>query len=94
MFAIISKLLIFSPSNTQINKFRFQLMDTFFHCLSTFSGFSSHSNPHSKGLFLILRITRFHNRFYIWIVTSLKSTARQHRQNSFYLILLLLLLHM
>ena len=29
-------------------------MDTFFHCLSSFSEFSRQSNPHSEDLFLIL----------------------------------------
>ena len=48
-----------------------------------FSGFPSKSNPHSQDLFLILRKTRSHNRFYIKIVTSLKSTTRQHRPNHF-----------
>ena len=36
-----------------------------------------------EDLFLILRNTRFHNRFYIRIVTSFKSTTRCHRCNSF-----------
>ena len=47
----------------------------FFHCLSL-SGFSFISNPHSENVFLILGNTRFHSRFYIWIVASLKSTTR------------------
>ena len=34
IIAVISKLLIFSP--TQIQKFPFQLMDIFFHCLQPF----------------------------------------------------------
>ena len=93
MITVISKLLIFSPSHTRKHKFCFQLMDTFFHFLNPFSGFSSQSNPHSKNLFLILRNKRFHNRFYMWIVTSLKSTIRQHRYNSFYLSGLFLLLY-
>ena len=42
----------------------------------SFSGFPSQSNPHCEDLFLIFRNTRFHNRFYIWTVTSLKSTTR------------------
>ena len=46
----------------------------FFHCLSTFSGFSLQLNPHSKNPFLILGNTKFHNWFYICIITSLKST--------------------
>ena len=73
----------FFSSHTQIHKFRFQLIDTFFHYLSPFSGFSSQSNPHNEDLFLILRNTKFHNQFYIWIVTSLESTTRWHRYNSF-----------
>ena len=39
----------------------------FFH--SPYSEFSSQPNPR----FMTLRKTRFHNGFYIWIVTSLKS---------------------
>ena len=83
MITVISKLLLFFFSHTQIHRFRFQLMDNFFHCLSTFSGYFSQSNPHSEYLFAMLRNTRFHNRFYIWIVTSLKSTKRYHRHNRF-----------
>ena len=65
----------FSPAhaNTQI---LLSAYGYFYRCLKPFSGFSSQSNPHSKDLFLILRNTRFHNRFYMWIVTSLKSTIR------------------
>ena len=66
----------FSLLHTQIRKFCLQLMDTFFHCLNTFPGFSSQSNSHSKYLFLILRNVRFQTRFYMWIVTSLKRTIR------------------
>ena len=69
---------VFSLPHTQIHKFCFQLMGAFFHCLNNFSGFSSQSNPHSKELFLILRNTRFHKQFFMWTVTSLKSTIRQH----------------
>ena len=83
----------FSPSHTQTHKFRFQLMDTFFHCLSSFLGFYSQSNPHSVDIFLILRNTSFHNRFYIWTVTSLKSTTGQQGHNSFFLSRLFLLLY-
>ena len=72
----IIKLLFFFLSHTHTYKFRFQLRDTFFHCLSPCSGFSFQSNPHSEDLFLILGNTGFHNRFCIWIVTSLKSTTR------------------
>ena len=39
-------------------------MDTFFHCLRSFSGFSSQSNPHSEDLFLTVRNARFPNLFY------------------------------
>ena len=55
----------------------------FFHYLSPFLGFSFQSNPHNEDPFLILGNTSFHYRLYIWIVTSLKSTTRQHRYNSF-----------
>ena len=72
---IISKLLFFFLSHTQIHKLHYKLMDTLFHCLIPFSGFSFQSNPHNKGRFLILRNTGFHNQFYIWIVTSLKSST-------------------
>ena len=68
MITVISKLLFFSFSHThadkQIHKFRFQLMDTFFHCLSFFLGFSSQSNPH---------LGNFHSWFYIWIVLLLRA---------------------
>ena len=73
MITVISNLL-FLFSHTQIHKFHFKLMDTIFDCFSHFSGFSSQSNSHSEDLFLILRNTGFYSRFYIWIVTSLKST--------------------
>ena len=79
MITVISKLklFIFFPlPYTQIHKFCFHHMDTFFYCLNPFSGFSSQSNPRSKYLFLTLRNARFRNRFYMWIVTSLKSTIR------------------
>ena len=47
------KTVIFSLSYTQIHKFHFQLMDTFFHCLSPFWGFFSQSDPYSEDhLFL------------------------------------------
>ena len=64
-----------SPTHNT-HKFRCQLRDTFFHCLSPLSEFSFQSNPHRGDPFLILRNTRFHNRYYIWIVTSFKSTTR------------------
>ena len=76
------KAVIFSLSHTdtKIRKFHIKLMDTFFlHCLSPFSGFSFQSTPRSEDLFLSLRNTRFHNWFYMWILTSLKSTTRYHR---------------
>ena len=86
---VISKQLIFSLSlslthtHTQIYKSCFQLMDAFFHCVNSFPGCSSWSRPWSENLFLILGNTRLHNRFYIWIVTFLKSTTRWHGCISF-----------
>ena len=41
------KAVFFSLTHAQIHKFLFQLMNTFFHCLNAFSGFSSHS--HAQG---------------------------------------------
>ena len=38
---------------------------------------------HSEDPFLILGNTSFFNQFHIWIVTSLKSTTRKQRYNSF-----------
>ena len=70
-------------SHTHTHKFHFQLGDTVFHYLSPFSGFSFQSNPHSEDPFLMLGNTRFHNRFYVWIVTFLKSTTRKHGYSSF-----------
>ena len=35
-------------------------MDSFFHCLSSFSGVCFQSNPHRNELFLIIRNTRLH----------------------------------
>ena len=96
MITVIAKLklfIFFSLPHTEILKFCFQLMDTFFHCLNPFLGFSSQSNTHIKYLFLILRNTRFQTRFYMWIVTSLRGTIRQDRYNSFYLSCLFLLLY-
>ena len=55
----------------------------FFPLPQPFSGFPSKSNPHNEDIFLILRKPRSHNRFYIWVVTSLKSTTRQHGYNHF-----------
>ena len=49
----------FSHIDTKIQKFRIQLMDIFFHCLSPFSGFSFQSNRGCKDHFLSLR--RFDN---------------------------------
>ena len=66
----------FFLSHTQTQIFHFQLMDTFFHCLSHFSGFSFQSDPHSENPPLIFGNTRFHNQFYIWIIISLKTTTR------------------
>ena len=70
-------------STTQIQKSLFQLMDTVFHWLSSFSRFSSQSNPYKKHLILILRKTSLQNRFHISFVTSPKSTTRLHEYNSF-----------
>ena len=75
--------LLFFFSHTHTHKFHFQLGDTVFHYLSPFSGFSFQSNPHSEDPFLMLGNTRFHNRFYVWIVISLKSTTRKHGYSSF-----------
>ena len=74
------KTVIFFLSHT--HKFRFQLRDTFFHCLGPFSEFSFLSNPHSQDPFLILGNTRFHNRF-IYGLLLLKSTTGSYRYNSF-----------
>ena len=52
-------------SLTYTHEFRFQLRDTFFHCLKPFSGVSFQSDPRSQDPFLILGNTRFHNQFYI-----------------------------
>ena len=72
-----------SLTHTQMHNFHFQFMDTFSHCLSHFPRFFYQLNPHSEDLFPILRNTRFHDQFYIWIVISHKSTTGQHRYNSF-----------
>ena len=75
----------FSPFLSHTQKYTnstFSSWILFFHCLSPSSEISSKLNPHSEDLFLILRSTRFNNRFFIWIVTSLKSTWRYHRCNS------------
>ena len=58
MTTVVSKLLFFSVSHTQTHKFRFQLMNTFFHCLS--SSTASGSLPDSTiyctyGLLLLSR---------------------------------------
>ena len=96
MIRVISELklfIFFSPphTNTQI---LLSAHGTFFHCLKPFSEFSSQSNPHSKYLFLILRNTRFHNRFYMaffisiffpWIVTSLKIGQIQQFQSKLFI---------
>ena len=73
MIRVISELklfIFFSPphTNTQI---LLSAHGTFFYCLKPFSEFSSQSNPHSKYLFLILRNTRFHNRFYMAFFISI-----------------------
>ena len=78
------KTVIFFLSPTHdTHKFHFQLRDTFFHWLSPFSEFFFETNPYSKDPFLILGNTRFHSRFYVGILCSLKSTTKQHRYNSF-----------
>ena len=76
MITVISKLKLFffSPPHTNTQILLSAHGYFFFYCLDHFSEFSSQSNPHSKDLFLILRNTRIHIRFYMWIVTSLKST--------------------
>ena len=64
MIAVISKLKLFINFSLPTHKY----------ANSTFSLWTiSQSNPHSNYLFLILKNTRFHNRFYMWIITSLKS---------------------
>ena len=76
-YYISFKLVSFFLSHTNTrHKFRFQLMNTIFHCLSPISGFSFHSNLHTENLFVILRNTKFHNIFCIWVVNFLKSTTR------------------
>lgn len=82
---VISKLWLFSL--TQIPKFRFHLMDTFFYCLNPFLGFFSQSNPHSEDSLLVLRNAKVPQLIlYMWIVNSLKRTIRwniYHRFKSF-----------
>ena len=42
-------------------------MDTFFSCLTLFSGFFSQSRPFSKDFFLTLRNTRLHSQLHIYV---------------------------
>ena len=75
MITWISKLFFFS--HTPSHKVRFQLRDTFFHCLSLFSEFFFQSNPHSEDPFLVLGNSRFHKRFFIYGLLFF-SRARQY----------------
>ena len=74
MITVISKLLI-PVSLTHIH-FAFISWIHFVPYLSTFTEFSFQSNKHSKNLYLIFRNKSLHNQFYMWIVTSLKSTTK------------------
>ena len=77
MVRIISKLLIFFLSLTHTNtQIPLSAHGYFFHGLIPTSEFSSQLNPHSEDLFLNHRNSRFHNQFYIWIVTFLKGSTR------------------
>ena len=69
---------------SHIHKFRFQHKDTFFECLSPFSGFSLQSNPHSEDPFLILGNTRFHNRFYNGLLLLSRAPQDSIDINSFF----------
>ena len=55
----------FKPVSFFLSHTCFQLMNTIFHCLSPISGFPFHSNLHTENLFVILRNTKFLNRFSI-----------------------------
>ena len=74
---VISKLLTFFLYHTHKNTnsaFSSWILSSIAFAL--FQDFLPNENHITRTFFLILRNTKFHNLFYIWIVTSLKSTTR------------------
>ena len=78
MITWISKLLFyFSPPHVIHRNSTFISGILFSIASALFSGFSFQSNPHNVDPFLILGNSRFHNRFYIWIVSYF---SQEHRK--------------
>ena len=67
MITVTSKLFFFLTHKYTNSAFRSWIL---FSLPQPFSGFLFQSNPHTEDLFLILRNTRFHNRFYELLLLS------------------------